>query len=145
MRPELSILSFLCTILLLGLGVLHFKSRNIAVLALILWLLVGNIIQGVNSIIWSGNAVVHFTVWCDISECYFAGRSWLPDLKFTTIGSKLLLGFRVALPAAATCICIHLHFLASNRNTKQRPYRTLIESTACLIFPLMFMALREYL
>ncbi|KAI0698264.1 pheromone A receptor-domain-containing protein [Cytidiella melzeri] len=122
MRPELSILSFLCASLLLGLAFLHAKSQNVAVLALISWLLIGNIIQGVDSIIWSANETVRLNVWCDIS-------------------SKLLLGSRLALPAACTCICVHLHYLSSMRNTRLRRNRVLIEFMSCLILPLTYMAL----
>ncbi|KAI0341203.1 putative pheromone receptor STE3.3, partial [Trametopsis cervina] len=122
MRPELSIVSFLCTVLLSGLAFLHAKSRNVAVLALISWLLVANLIQGINSIIWSANETVRSEVWCDIS-------------------SKLLLGSRLALPLTCTCICAHLHYLSSARNTRRRPHRFLLEFTSCLIIPFIYMAL----
>lgn len=68
MRPELSILSFLCAVLLVGLAPLHVQARNIAILALIAWLLVCSIIQGVDSIVWSSDIVVRSPGWCDISE-----------------------------------------------------------------------------
>ncbi|KAI0799785.1 GPCR fungal pheromone mating factor, partial [Irpex lacteus] len=122
MRPELSILSFLCTVLLGGLAFLHAKSRNIALISLIAWLLAGNLIQGVNSIIWFANDTVHYEVWCDIS-------------------SKLLLGSRIALPAACSCICVHLHYLSSTRNTRLRQYRVLIELMSTLLLPIIYMAL----
>ncbi|KAI0087564.1 pheromone A receptor-domain-containing protein [Irpex rosettiformis] len=108
--------------LLLGLAFLHAKSRNVAVLSLISWLLVGNIIQGVNSIMWAGNVTVRHKVWCDIS-------------------SKLLFGSRIALPATCTCICIHLHYLSSSRNTRLRRFRVLTEFTGSLILPVIYMAL----
>lgn len=66
MRSELSILSFTSAILLIALFFLHAKSRNVAVLALIGWLLVCSIVQGVNSVVWVGNAVDRAPVWCDI-------------------------------------------------------------------------------
>jgi pheromone a factor receptor len=68
MRPELPTLSFLCLILLTALMLLHVNSRNVAILALIGWLLMCSFIQGVDSIVWSGNAIVHSPAWCDIGK-----------------------------------------------------------------------------
>ena len=68
MRPELSILPFLCLVLSIALTLLHANSRNVAVLALLGWLLLCNLAQGVDSVVWAGNTVVHTPVWCDIGE-----------------------------------------------------------------------------
>ena len=68
MRPELPVLSFLCLVLLIALTFLHANSRNVAVIALIVWLLVCSLIQGVDNVLWSGNTAIRLSVWCDISE-----------------------------------------------------------------------------
>ncbi|KAI0789248.1 putative pheromone receptor STE3.3, partial [Abortiporus biennis] len=121
MRVELPILSFICLALLVALIPLHFKSRNVAILSIIFWLLAGNIIQGVNSIIWARDAHVRGTPWCDIA-------------------TKLLLATRVALPAACACICRHLYILSSSLEPKRRPHRTAFECSICFVFPLLYMA-----
>lgn len=141
MRPELPILSFLCLVLLIALTLLHANSRNVAVLALIGWLSVCSLIQGVDSVLWAGNTVVRAPVWCDISE-YCQLTYFLASLMFR-IATKILLGSRVATPAACSSICYHLYFLSSNRGAKRRAYRSLCEIIFCIVLPLVYMALRE--
>ncbi|EKM52529.1 uncharacterized protein PHACADRAFT_261014 [Phanerochaete carnosa HHB-10118-sp] len=121
MRPELPILSFLCLVLLMALTLLHVNSRNVAVLALIGWLLVCSLVQGVDSVAWAQNTVVRTPVWCDIA-------------------TKVLLGSRLAIPAACSSISYHLYFLSSNRDAKRRPHRTLFEVTFCIVSPIFYMA-----
>ena len=72
MRAELALISFLCVVCLLVLAPLRYKSRNIAMLSLIAWLLVCNLAQGVNSIIWHDDAEVRVPVWCDIGQFLFS-------------------------------------------------------------------------
>lgn len=66
MRTDLPVVSFLCVGFLLLLSPVFLHSRNVAVISLAVWLLCTNIIQGVNSIVWSGNDAVHVPAWCDI-------------------------------------------------------------------------------
>lgn len=70
MRTELPILSFTCVALITMLSPLHWKSRNVAMLSIIIWLFVANLIQGINSTVWLGNATVRFAVWCDIGTSF---------------------------------------------------------------------------
>ena len=67
--------------------------------------------------------------------------SWLYSFYATV--TKFLLGARVAIPAACSSICYHLHFLSSNRDAKRRLHRSLFEFIFCIILPLVYMALRE--
>ena len=66
MRTELPVVSFLCIGLLLLLSPVFVHSRNTAVISLAIWLLLSNIIHGVDSIVWAGNVAVHVPAWCDI-------------------------------------------------------------------------------
>ncbi|KAH8101262.1 pheromone A receptor-domain-containing protein [Cristinia sonorae] len=121
MRIELSILSFLSAVLIFLLSPLHWKSHNVAVLSILIWLFVVNLVQGINSTVWLGNVAVRYLVWCDIV-------------------TKLRLGFLVALAASCACLSQHLHFVSANPHTKQRFYRTLVECIICIFVPLIYMA-----
>lgn len=68
MGIEMPIISFICVILGFVLFALHWKTRNVAILATIFWQVVSNIIYGINSTIWMGNAVIKYKIWCDISK-----------------------------------------------------------------------------
>lgn len=58
----------------------HWRARNVAILSLIAWLFVVDLIYGVNTIVWAGNVEVRIVVWCDISMCYiYASLEWVPD------------------------------------------------------------------
>jgi pheromone a factor receptor len=73
-RIELPVLSFLAVLSLLFILPLHLKSRNIPFLFLIAWLLVCNIIQGVDAIVWANNALIRAEGWCDLGEQLFESR-----------------------------------------------------------------------
>lgn len=68
MHAELPVLSFLCVTLLLALLPLHWKSLNISIISLIVWLVLCNTIQGVNSVLWRNDSAIRAVVWCDIGE-----------------------------------------------------------------------------
>ena len=68
-RIELPVLSFLAVLSLFAILPLHLRSRNIPFLFVIAWLLVCNIIQGVDAIVWADNALVRAEGWCDFGEC----------------------------------------------------------------------------
>ena len=74
MRVELPVLSFLAALSLFVILPLHLRSRNIPFLFLIAWLLVCNIIQGVDAIVWANDALVRAEGWCDLGEPSF--ESW---------------------------------------------------------------------
>jgi pheromone a factor receptor len=68
MRSDLQAISFVCAGLLAILLVLPRIRRNVANLAIVLWLLACNLIHGINAIIWAGNIDIHVPAWCDIGE-----------------------------------------------------------------------------
>ena len=58
----------------------HCRARNVAILSLIAWLFVVDLIYGVNTIVWAGNVEVRIVVWCDISMCcIYASLEWVSD------------------------------------------------------------------
>jgi len=67
-RIELPVLSFLAVLSLFAILPLHLRSRNIPFLFAIAWLLVCNIIQGVDAIVWADNALIRAEGWCDFGE-----------------------------------------------------------------------------
>ena len=67
-HPELPTFAFISAFLMLVPLSCHWRARNIAVLALMFWLFVSNIIYGVNAIVWASNVRNPIPVWCDISQ-----------------------------------------------------------------------------
>ncbi|KAJ3559561.1 hypothetical protein NM688_g268 [Phlebia brevispora] len=102
------------------------NSRNVATLAMIFWLFVTNVIYGVDSIIWSDNAIIVVPVWCDIT-------------------TKMIIGANMALPAACMCVCIHLRQVASINSVKtsfeDKRRRQFVEAFLCFVLPIMWMAI----
>ncbi|KDQ50564.1 hypothetical protein JAAARDRAFT_141708 [Jaapia argillacea MUCL 33604] len=125
-HPELPVGAFLAAILVLIPVPWHWRARNIATLAIMFWLFTINIINGVNSIIWAGNAIIRVPVWCDITTKIYVGSSY-------------------ALPAATMCICKHLELVASTRRVRvdhdDKRRRMIFESIMCFGIPAIFMAL----
>ncbi|GJJ09331.1 hypothetical protein Clacol_003553 [Clathrus columnatus] len=74
----------------------HIRSRNIAVVSLILWVAVLAFIRGVNAIVWYGNVDIRLLVWCDIT-------------------TKIAIGWTIAIPLTMLCLLKHLENIASNR------------------------------
>ncbi|GBE87051.1 predicted protein [Sparassis crispa] len=91
-------------------------------LSLITWLLLCNIIQGINSLVWASNIAVHVPVWCDIV-------------------TKVLLGAWVALPAACLCLCRHLQNCARQVETKGRRSFLALDLALCVAVPVLYMAI----
>ena len=67
-RVELPVLAFLAVLSLFAILPLHLNSRNIPFLFVIAWLLVCNIIQGIDAIVWADNALIRAEGWCDFGE-----------------------------------------------------------------------------
>ncbi|TFY56930.1 hypothetical protein EVJ58_g7330 [Rhodofomes roseus] len=126
MAATLSAGVFIAAILVLLPSPSHWRARNVATLALIAWLFVVDLIYGVNTIVWAGNVEVRIVVWCDIT-------------------TKIIIGASSALPAAAMCICKHLHLVASGRTVRltheDRRRRMWFELAMCFGVPMVLMAL----
>lgn len=69
MFPELAPISFLLAAFVLFPLPWHWRSGNVAVLALNAWLFALNIIYGIDAVIWSDNVNITTWYWCDISMC----------------------------------------------------------------------------
>lgn len=64
----LPILSFICAGLLAVFLIILIRRPTINTpnVALVLWLLFGNVVHAVNAIVWSSNVEARIPVWCDI-------------------------------------------------------------------------------
>ena len=67
MYAELPYVAFVAAFLVLIPLPWHWRSGNVATLAMVAWLFVINVIYGVDAIIWSHNVKITALVWCDIS------------------------------------------------------------------------------
>lgn len=125
-HPELPLISFLCFVMVLSVLPSHLRAGSVAIIALIGWLSVMNLIRGINSILWSNNIDIKVPVWCDIT-------------------TKLTVGFNFAVPAAALCILKHLESIASTRtvsiNSSEKKRRQIFEGVMCFGLPAVYMAL----
>ncbi|KAB5588026.1 Pheromone B beta 1 receptor [Ceratobasidium theobromae] len=126
MWVAIPIVSFICVILALIPLPLHWRTRNVATLSLIFWLVLGNIVRGINSVIWSGTTAVKYKVWCDISI-------------------RLLIGVNFAVPASVFCICRFLAQVACPRDcnlvASNKRRRMIFDLVMCVGLPMVFMAL----
>ena len=68
MRTVLPVVSFVCMGLLVLLAPVFVRSRNVAVISLVAWLICCNLVHGIDTILWAGNDAVHVPVWCDIGR-----------------------------------------------------------------------------
>ncbi|KAH9837860.1 pheromone A receptor-domain-containing protein [Rhodofomes roseus] len=122
MALALAAVAFSCAALLACLLPAYWSSRNVAMLALIWWLIICNIIQGVNVVFWAGNVEVRIPVWCDI-------------------GTKLLLGVRVALPSACLCLSNRVRHLLVTGDARGGIGVLSFDLTMCIIVPVVYMVL----
>ncbi|PPQ96640.1 hypothetical protein CVT26_010680 [Gymnopilus dilepis] len=124
--PELPIFAFISAALVIIPLPWHWRARNVATIAIMLWLFVVNVIYGINSIIWAGNVNDPAPVWCDIT-------------------TKIVVGASYALPLATLCVCKHLEMVSSSRKVSydfaDRRRRMIFEFMMCFIVPMIFMAL----
>nr|AGL08110.1 pheromone receptor [Lentinula edodes] len=124
MLVALPIVSFFCVVIL---GVFAAGPRirtDVAQLALVLWLLVCNLIQGINSLVWAGNTDIHVPRWCDLV-------------------TKVLLGLVVAIPGA--CICISTRLARIHDDQKKKPsskrLQYILDGLFCFVIPVLYMCL----
>lgn len=146
MRPELPILSFISAISLFTVIPFCLKSRNIPFFSLIAWLLLCNIIQGVNTIVWANDTSSYAPAWCDIGKLTVVNSSqFTQDFAVTPI----TLAVRVALPAITICLCRQLEMISSTLDILVDPrskYLTpAFHLTMCIFLPVVYIILREFL
>lgn len=75
----------------------HLQAWNTGTCLYMAWAGIACLVQGINSIIWNGNAINWAPVWCDIS-------------------ARIYIGVSVAIPAASLCINRRLYHIASVRS-----------------------------
>ena len=74
MRPIACILAAMMLLLVLANSLIR-RNWNLGVTFLCLWVLVDNVLEALNTIIWSDNANIKFYVYCDIGICPFHSLS----------------------------------------------------------------------
>lgn len=70
-HPAMSVAAFLAVVLVLfpfAVQQTLFRRQYFPSFLIALWLLLANIIYGVNSLVWASDAAVRIPVWCDISK-----------------------------------------------------------------------------
>lgn len=142
MASALAAVAFLCVVFLACLLPAYWTSRNVAMLTLIWWLILCNAIQGVNAVVWAGNTETKIPVWCDISEygC-FGLRKTSGSYR---IGTKLLMGVRVAIPATCVCLSNRVRHLLMTGDAKGGIGILSFDLITCIAIPVTYMVLREY-
>ena len=123
------------------------RAGHVPTLSLIAWLFILNIIYGVNSLLWSDDAIERVPIWCDICE--------RPVLKVTCsipspscpIAAKLIVGASTALPACTLRLCKHLAMIGGNRaaglDCRDRKRIAMFDFGFCWGVPVVFMTLRK--
>ncbi|CAE7133330.1 unnamed protein product [Rhizoctonia solani] len=126
MRPELAVVSFICTVLVLIPLPWHWRARNIPTLSLVFWYTTINFLRGINAVIWAGNTNDHAPVWCDITTKMEMGANW----GFCSTGIAL---------------CRYLAHVSSPHHriekAPEKRRRVIFEIFMCAVLPLIAMAL----
>ncbi|KAF8902018.1 GPCR fungal pheromone mating factor [Mucidula mucida] len=126
MHVEFPIISFICCLLVLAPLPWHWRAGTVPTIAITFWMFLGNLINGVEAIVWADNVIVKIPVWCDIS-------------------TKIKLGSNLALPAAILCLCIQLEQVSSSRQVQtslaDKRRRQMWNFILCFILPIFYMAL----
>lgn len=72
MSAALPTVSFFCVVLLSIFAAGPRIRTDFSQLVLVLWLIVCNFIQGINSLVWAGNTDIHIPGWCDLGKAISA-------------------------------------------------------------------------
>lgn len=147
--PNLSAISFVCAAFLAVFIPVRRVRCNVANMAIVSWLVICNLVHGINALVWAGNVDIHIPVWCDIGM--FSHPAWSPFSEAYIIFfpvTKVLLGATVALPGACLCISRDLELVASTRKISSDPRvkrnRMLFDLLFCFILPVFYMILRTF-
>ncbi|KAJ3719616.1 pheromone A receptor-domain-containing protein [Lentinula guzmanii] len=125
MLAALPVVSFFCVVILGAFATGPRIRTDVAQLALVLWLLVCNLIQGINSLIWAGNTDIHVPRWCDLV-------------------TKVLLGLVVAIPGACICIATrlaHAHESDKAKKAASKRLQYILDVLFCFVIPVVYMCL----
>ncbi|KAJ7725901.1 pheromone A receptor-domain-containing protein [Mycena olivaceomarginata] len=85
--PVVAFIAFILTIVPL---LLHWRSHNIPLLSILIWLALSDLIYGINSTIWNGNVNLIGLPWCDIT-------------------TKIKIGADIALPASIFALALRVY------------------------------------
>ena len=66
MSFELPFLSFICLVFLVTSNLIRRVREDLPLLSIVAWLIVCNLIHGINAIVWASNSKFHAPAWCDI-------------------------------------------------------------------------------
>ncbi|KAJ7028141.1 pheromone A receptor-domain-containing protein [Mycena alexandri] len=133
MLVVLPVLSFICAGLLAVFLIILIRrpTVNTSNVSIVLWLLFGNAVHAVNTIVWFSTTSPGF-----------------PSVKiadFLDTVTKLLLGVTIALPGVCLCSARYLELLSSDRkiypNTYSKRFHTLLDVALCYVLPLLYMIL----
>ncbi|KAK0480433.1 GPCR fungal pheromone mating factor [Armillaria luteobubalina] len=126
MYAELPAVSFLCAFLVLVPLPWHWRAGTVPTIAITFWLFLGNLMNGVNSAVWTDNVRIVAPVWCDIA-------------------TKVMIGTNISLPCALLCLCMQLERVSSMRlvqtSLADKRRRQVFDSIFCFAVPVIYMAL----
>ena len=89
MYPEIPVLSFISVALSLVPLIWYLHARNIAAVAIGIWLSVTNLTYAVDALLWAEDADIEASVWCDI--CKFISISTaIPCADLGTLRSNVV-------------------------------------------------------
>lgn len=125
------------------------RARHVPTLSLIVWLFALNVVYGVNSLIWSDDAIERVPIWCDICErLVFKKTGSIPNPTHPT-ATKLTVGGSIALPACTFRLCKQLAMVggsvAMGLDHRDRRRIAMLDFGFCWGIPVIFMALRKSL
>lgn len=103
MYSEIPILSFISAALALVPLIWYLHARNIAAVAIGIWLSIANLTYAVDALVWADNANIAASVWCDI--CEFLSKTF-PFLTWALRSNE----FYYRLAYCASCgMLLHLY------------------------------------
>lgn len=124
------------------------RAGHVPTLSLVAWLFTLNIINGVNSLVWSDDAIERVPIWCDICERLVSKATDSTPNPTRPTAAKLIVGASTALPACNLCISKHLAMIGGGRTAglDRRDLRriAIFDFGFCWGVPVLFMALREF-
>ncbi|KAJ7839806.1 GPCR fungal pheromone mating factor [Mycena olivaceomarginata] len=118
MITALPVVAFIAFILAIVPLLLHWRSHNIPLLSILIWLALSDLIYGINSTIWNGNVNLIGLPWCDIT-------------------TKIKIGADIALPASIFALALRVYRITWQKT--RLAHR--VELGVCLGFPILIMGL----
>jgi pheromone a factor receptor len=86
MYSEIPVLSFISAALSLVPLIWYLHARNIAAVAIGIWLSITNLTYAVDALLWAKDADIEASVWCDICK-FISTLTAIPCADFGTLGT----------------------------------------------------------